>query len=248
MSSLYRHRFKLFLCAMLAIILVMPVVFEILADVSPGHGRPVAWGGGAFVMLVATLVVGGHRHARFAAYGLLIPSLIIELAAVFYWPDELLVIHFLVRIIFLSFIITEMLRQLFAPDQVSFDTVCASLCIYLLLGLTWENVYAIMEIARPGSILTVTRTAGEAPVGNLAIPWDDLFRMRYFSFATLTSVGYGDVVPGTTVARMCAITEALLGQIYLLVMVSRLVGMHISQAMPGASPPEAKKETLTNGG
>jgi voltage-gated potassium channel len=236
-AGLFRHRFKLLLAVLLVFILGMPVVFEMLAEMSPAGGQPLAWGGGALVLLAATLVVSGKQRIRLVAYGLVIPSLAIEVGAVFVWPDELLVVHFLVRIVFLGFIIVEMLRQLFAQEEISFDTVCSSLCIYLLLGLTWENVYAIMEIVAPGSLITVTRTPADVAGPNIAVASAGLFRMRYFSFATLTSVGYGDIVPGSTLARMCAITEALVAQIYLVVMVSRLVGMHVSQTMPAPTSP-----------
>ena len=233
MSGLFRHRFKLLLGASLAVILVMPVVFEMVVAVSPTGGRTLGLAGGALVLLAATLVVSGRRRARAFAYGLLLPSLAFEVGAAYFWHDELLVVHYGVRIVFLAFIILEMLRQLFLPAEISFDTVCASLCIYLLLGLTWENVYAIMEFVAPGSIVTVARTAADVPGRNIGVHAAETFRMRYFSFVTLTSVGYGDIIPGSTLARMCAITEALIGQIYLLVIVSRLVGMHASQTMPG---------------
>jgi hypothetical protein len=63
-------------------------------------------------------------------------------------------------------------------------------------------------------------------------------RVLYFSFTTLTGVGYGDIVPVTTTARMCAITEALMGQAYLYVMVARLVGMQVSQAFATVGTPQ----------
>lgn len=59
-----------------------------------------------------------------------------------------------------------------------------------------------------------------------------MFGLRYFSFVTLTSAGYGDIEPGSIPARKFAVAEALVGQISLLVLVSRFVGLNISQAMP----------------
>jgi hypothetical protein len=70
-----------------------------------------------------------------------------------------------------------------------------------------------------------------------------LIHMLYFSFTTLTSVGYGDVVPRTNIARMLAVTEALVGQCYLLVMVSRLVGLHVAQALPAGPGPSPDMPT-----
>jgi len=232
MASLYRHRFKLLLGTLLALILAMPVLFEALAETAPKIGLALAMGAEVSAMLAAALVISGRRGARWFAYGLLAPSLVVEAGAVFLWPNELLFLHFALRIAFVSFVIGAILREIFVPAPITFDTVCASLCVYLLIGIVWENVYAILETATHGSVVTVTRTGAEAPKPELDTDVARIFRMRYFSFATLTSVGYGDIIPGTKLARMCAITEALVGQIYLLVMVSRLVGLHVSQTMP----------------
>lgn len=57
-----------------------------------------------------------------------------------------------------------------------------------------------------------------------------LMQMRYFSFETLTTLGYGDIVPRSPVARMLATLEAVMGQIYLTVLIARLVGLHIVDA------------------
>ena len=54
-----------------------------------------------------------------------------------------------------------------------------------------------------------------------------VIQMRYFSYITLATVGYGDIVPRTSGARTMAILEAILGQFYLVALVGRLVGLHI---------------------
>jgi hypothetical protein len=235
--GLYRHRFKLLLGTLLALILAMPVIYETLAETAPTAGRAATMIGGLCLMLVATLVISGTRGARIFAYCLLAPSLVIEAAALFLWPGNLFLVHLALRSIFLAFIIGAVLRQIFSPGQITFDTVCSSLCVYLLLGMVWENVYTFLETTVPGSIVIVTRTPAEQPQIGVDSDVARILRMRYFSFATLTSIGYGDIVPGTTLARMFAITEALMGQIYLLVMVSRLVGLNVSQTMSGSAPP-----------
>ncbi len=57
-----------------------------------------------------------------------------------------------------------------------------------------------------------------------------VMQMRYFSFETLTTLGYGDIVPRSPAARMLATIEAVMGQIYLTVLIARLVGLHIAHA------------------
>jgi hypothetical protein len=243
-SGLFRHRFKVLLGALMTLLLVMPVVLELPGNATTG--KIVLTGGSAFVMLAAAAVVGGGRTARLFAAGLLVPSLLLEIAAAFFWPADLLPCHFAVRTALVGFIVVALLRQIFLANEISFDMVCASLCVYLLLGAIWENVYALLDIAVPGSIVTVTRTQAETLKPAIDSDAVRSLRMRYFSLATLTSVGYGDVIPGTTVVRMCAVTEALMGQIYLLVMVSRLVGLQVSQTLSASASDRPEKRNTTS--
>jgi hypothetical protein len=239
MSALFRHRFKLLLVSLVGAILIVPVVLDLL----PGRARTVddlvVFGVSTVALLAGTLVLSGRRGVLVFALCLLFPTLLLEAATALLWPKELALCHHLLRLVFLGFVIVEMLWQLFLPGPVTFDTISASLCVYLLLGVSWAHVYVMMETLAPGCVATVVPPgAGLAGAGGEPAVY---FRMLYFSFSTLTGVGYGDIVPVTTTARMCAVTEAMMGQAYLYVMVARLVGIHVSQAFatgaPTAGPP-----------
>jgi hypothetical protein len=95
-------------------------------------------------------------------------------------------------------------------------------------------VFAVIETASPGSF--VDNGGQDGGPRSWADEGTRTFRLLYFSYVTLSSVGYGDILPRTTLARMCAITEAMMGQGYLLVMVSRLVGIQVAQSQPPTAP------------
>jgi hypothetical protein len=97
--------------------------------------------------------------------------------------------------------------------------IFAAICVYLLLGYAWTFAYAIVEELDPGSFVALSNTPREYV--------DRVLEMRHFSFMTLTTVGYGDIVPRSSAARTLAGIEAITGQIYLTVLVARLVGLHI---------------------
>jgi hypothetical protein len=157
------------------------------------------------------------------ALGLLVPSLVLEAATALRGHAELAFCQHLLRLDFLGFVMVDLLRQLFTSGAVTFDTVSASLCVYLLLGAAWAHVYVLIETLAPGSVFTAVRPGA--------------------GLAGATGVGYGDLVPVTTTARMCAITETLMGQAYLYVMVARLVGMLVSKAFaPMARSPRPDGE------
>jgi hypothetical protein len=91
------------------------------------------------------------------------------------------------------------------------ERICAALCVYLLAGIAFGGVFAALEAVAPGSL----EGAG-----------DDIGSAVYFSFMTLTSVGYGDIAPLTPAARALAMLEAVFGQLYLAVLIARLVSLY----------------------
>src|SRR5436305_10933525 len=90
----------------------------------------------------------------------------------------------------------------------------------MLLGYGWTFVYSILLELQPQSFVATSEVARNDYVGRI-------LQLRYFSFMTLTTVGYGDIVPHSQAARTMAILEAVMGQFYLMVLIGRLVGLHI---------------------
>jgi hypothetical protein len=90
---------------------------------------------------------------------------------------------------------------------------------YLLIGLIWAFGYKLLTEVRPGAIHFQQLTAG--------ISTDEPSRFIYFSFSTLTSVGYGDVYPAHRIARSLATAEALIGQLYPSILIATLVGLSL---------------------
>jgi hypothetical protein len=108
--------------------------------------------------------------------------------------------------------------------QVTMNTVFGSCCVYLLLSLTWSAAYAILETVQPGSFNIALASAGET--GD-ALPTFDV-QLVYFSLITLTTVGFGDITPVTPQARILAALEGLIGQLFLAIIVARLVALEIA--------------------
>jgi voltage-gated potassium channel len=99
-------------------------------------------------------------------------------------------------------------------------------CIYLLSGSLWGIAYFLLSVVAPASFAGIT---GET--------WSEqLNELTYHSFVTLTTLGYGDVTPVEPVARTLCYLEAVLGQLYLTVLVASLVGMHIANRRSIFSP------------
>ncbi len=119
---------------------------------------------------------------------------------------------------FMVFASAAILRHIFRRQDVDPDTIAGSIVVFLLMTVTWSFIYRAIEIVDPGSFSFNNRPALLAP--------EDF---RYFSLVTITTVGYGDIAPLGPIARAFAMLEALIGQMYLVILVSWLVGMYVSR-------------------
>ena len=95
--------------------------------------------------------------------------------------------------------------------RIAWSMLAGALCAYLLLGLLFSSAYMFMSVHEGGSIFSQIQQATTVDT-------------MYFSFITMTTVGYGDLTPVQDLPRMIAVTEALIGQIYLVTAVGLLVG------------------------
>lgn len=115
-------------------------------------------------------------------------------------------------------------QVIFSPGPVSLNRVMGALCIYLLLGTLWSLFYAFIEYLIPDAF----RYPGHAP-------GEVISHFLYFSFVTLTTLGYGDLTPVHPVARTFAYLEAVIGQLFLAVLVAALVGRFRAEAQRPAA-------------
>jgi len=117
---------------------------------------------------------------------------------------------------FYCFTTLTILAHVLRGSTISDDELYGAISVYLLLGFTFASGYLLMESIQPG---TFTVDADHDPDG--VVNWSDLL---YFSFVTLTTLGYGDMAPVTSQARSLCLLEALLGPLYIAVLIARLVG------------------------
>jgi hypothetical protein len=103
-----------------------------------------------------------------------------------------------------------------------------SISVYLLIGLTWGVLYILIFMLQPGAFsLGASADSTTVSAGN----YQHLFPIFiYFSLTTLATIGYGDITPLTLQSRYAAVAEGITGQLYLAILVARLVGMHMSQS------------------
>ena len=116
----------------------------------------------------------------------------------------------------IAFVVANLLRFVLRAPSVNTEVLCASISAYLMLGLLWTVAYWLVALVNPNAFSFNTGPK-ETMVG---------FNAFYFSFITLSTVGYGDITPVSRIARWLAATEAMTGLLYVTVLIARLVSLY----------------------
>lgn len=179
------------------------------------------------MLLSAVFAVSGTRRSVIIGLTLIAPVLLSQIVAVVWERNETLAVDYVLSISFMVYVILLMLRWLFRQEVVDFNTICCSLCVYLLLGVAWSIVFSLLVVVDPGAFADLPHATDSA--ARIRFGAAETITSLYFSFVTLTTLGYGDITPTSPAARMLAVVEAVMGQLYLAVLVARLVGSYIAK-------------------
>ena len=134
-------------------------------------------------------------------------------APVLYYASTLAIFGFLIVAI------SHALKQVVFGTEMNVNRLVGAICVFLLLGIIWSFAYSMLELAVPGSFSGLD--PGHDPRSDSS--W------LYFSFVTLTTLGYGDITPESAVARTLAYIQAVVGLFYMAVLVAGLVSAYISE-------------------
>lgn len=124
--------------------------------------------------------------------------------------------------VFVFIAIISIGRHVFVTDRITTDRIVGSICVYMLIGMFFAFVYAAIDIVHGDAL--------HMPFKVTSIKDAQFSDFLYFSYSTLTTIGYGDVLPTRPITKMLASLEGITGSVYLAIMVARLVGMHVTQA------------------
>jgi voltage-gated potassium channel len=179
------------------------------------------------VMLTGIYASSRLRRSVTIGAGLAVPALASHWGTYLIPHHVAYALHYTLTILLLSYATTTILAAVVGDAQVTIETIKGAVCVSLLLGLTWVYFFGLIDLSAPDSF-RIAKGPDSLRAGHILVA--EMFpRMVYFSFATLTTLGYGDIVPQSAPAQTFCYLEAIVGQVFLTVLVARLVGMHISQ-------------------
>jgi len=210
----FKERFLSLLIFIIAMLIVGPLFEEfvglsILMDI--------LW---SAIFVSAIYAVSQKKRHIVIAVLLALPMLGSIWAKYFVQYKALLVVGGLCGAAFFLLAIIQMLIFIYGQKEVTRDVIVGAAVVYLFMALMWTFIFVVVETLHPGSFNLPEGQAIEATR-----------QFVYYSFVTLTTLGYGDITPVTSMARSLCILEAVIGQLYLVVQVAWLVGVHVSQSM-----------------
>lgn len=214
-----RRRYLLLLVSLLLLFVIQPFV--------PVRDRVVIASIWSAVLVSGVWGVRRSRWFLIVALGLAMPALAANWAFHFLGSRWLAVTGLGLATAFLGFTTLTIVVGVVRDDtEVTADTIAGAICGYLLLGLIWALIFSLMELVQPGSFSLAAGQQGE----QLATRRMLLPELVYYSLVTVTTLGYGDIRPLTSPAQAFAALEAVTGQLYLAVLIARLVGLHTNRS------------------
>ena len=176
----------------------------------------------SLVLFAAVLAVADRKRVLVIAVVLAIPAIAGRWINHFR-PDLVPPAVFLVAgLVLIAFVVAQLLRFILRAPVVTVEVLCASISAYLMLGLMWTMAYWLVDRLTPGGAFSFNTNAGPHSMNG--------FTGFYFSFITLSTVGYGDITPVSRIARWLAAMEAMTGSLYVAVLIARLVALYRSDA------------------
>ena len=172
----------------------------------------------SIVLVSAVLAIGAHGRTLWIGGLLAVGALATR------WMQHLLpealppwVVH-AAELLFLGYVELQILRFILHSPQVDSEVLCAAIAAYLLIGLVWALNYTLVARLSPGAFLFSAGPEADRTMNS--------FNAFYFSFVVLSTVGFGDITPISSAARMLAVTEAVTGTFYVTMLIARLVSMY----------------------
>ena len=208
-----KYRFNILLVTLLLLLLIYPFLehFQLV-------GLRYLLNVFTTIILISSVhAVSENRRQMILALSIIVPAIVLG------WGHELFQFEMsqvgatTMQIIAFGFIAYHILGYALRGGRVDAEKIAAAVCVYLLLGVVWQDLYILVDVLIPGSYNAESLSITD---------------FLYYSFITLSTLGYGDITPVNSPAQALAFTEALVGQLYLTILVARLVGLYIANAGP----------------
>ncbi len=215
--------------ALLATLVAMLLILSWAAET--GRRGPFLSIASSVVLIGGLYSVSRHRIQILLGLGFAIPALVARWAWELLSLRWLLVANLALSVLFLLLITVFVLDAVRKRQQVDADTVLGGVCVYILFVVTFMYAHGLVEIVSPASY-----QLGGSPLAQIESGTSLLVQFFYFSMVTITTLGYGDMVPTGGFARLLCGLEAIFGQLFVAIFIARLVSLYTVNQSPRRTP------------
>lgn len=184
----------------------------------------------SFILLILSTIYGIEKQHTILITGLffLTPFIFFDSLSFQYHSPLYLIVAYGFSSIFTLFAITLLMRKILSTSLVNVDLIFAALMVYLLSGILWGNFYYIENMVSPGSFAGTGTLNFDSTV--FFKTYEQQFNFLYYSFATLATLGMGDITPLSHLAKSLTAMEAMFGQLFVAIIIAKLVSVwwHVS--------------------
>jgi voltage-gated potassium channel len=182
----------------------------------------------SFVLLSALYAFRSTRGFFVIDVLLLVPSIGGRVVLLFAPSPTVEMVSAISSCLFLAVTVIALVSRLFIVRSVTLDTISAGICAYLLMAIAFAYAFAVVELQNPRSF---SATLLQRPAGSAAPLIASLHSFIYYSFVCLTTTGFGDIAPISEGARSLSVMESVFGQLYVAILIARLVSLEVAQSM-----------------
>ena len=176
------------------------------------------------VIIVAAYSVTRSGAPRWPFLGLTVLTFLARWVALFSSQVELEIVAVALTAIWTALVVIIVLGELFDGRGATSGAITKSIVVYLLIAVVFGNLYELIELCRPGSFSGIPSHSALDPLGDAFL---------YFSLVTLTTVGFGDILPVSSLVRPVVALEGAVGTLYIAVIIARLVALHVASGNSG---------------
>lgn len=221
MKRVERHRHIMLLVVIIVGLTIQPIVRW------PATGPLVSQLIAYSILLAVFLAIFQHLKERWIGFAMAVPAVsanLVEHASTGTTKLVAAMIYHGCGMVFIGMAVIVILRGVFRSGKVGVDEIAGAFCGYMLTGVLFGNAYMMIDLLVPNAF-----QIAQGLVWHLEA--DDTRRslFNYYSFTTLTTMGYGDVTPLAPAACTLAWLEAMFGQYYLAVLIGQLMGIKLAQ-------------------
>jgi hypothetical protein len=212
-----KSRFIYIILAIMLVILVSPFIRH---TGKTGHLLTTMLA--AMVPLTSFYALTADRNRAIIILLIAAPFVLLDGMSMFFTNRYLMIASISFGTILYFYIIVLMVNNLLSYRVITADLIYCAISTYFLIGVMWSGIYIVLEGISPGSFSGISETAD----------------LLYFSFVTLTTVGFGDITPQSIIGKRLAVFEAAMGGIYLAVIIAMIVGRYMTME----EKPDSKTE------